>query len=107
MVQYKEAQALEYFQACLKETMRLQPALGANITRMVPGEGTEVNGTWLPGGTQVALNAWVLHRDKDIFGTDADLFNPERWLSKDENCVKMMERCMFQVSFPTISAFSG
>ncbi|KAK4945493.1 hypothetical protein LTR10_015389 [Elasticomyces elasticus] len=95
-VQYREAQALDYFQACLKETMRLQPALGANITRMVPAGGTDVNGTWLPGGTQVALDAWVLQRDKDIFGGDADLFNPERWLGNDEDRVKLMDRCMFQ-----------
>lgn len=98
VVQYKEAQSLPYFQACLKEAMRLQPAVGFNITRNVPVGGAELNGTWLPGGTQVAVNAWVMHRDKDVFGEDADHFNPERWLNAPEERVKLMERCMFQVS---------
>ena len=33
MVAFNEAQNLPYFQACLKEAMRLQPAVGLNITR--------------------------------------------------------------------------
>lgn len=105
MVQFKEAQALPYFQACLKEAMRLQPAVGFNITRSIPKGGAVVDGTWLPGGTQVAVNAWVLHRDKTIFGHDAESFNPERWLTADGDSFKAMERCMFQVSvlFRTIS----
>lgn len=36
MPQWKEAQALPYFQACLKESMRMRPAVGLNITRIVP-----------------------------------------------------------------------
>lgn len=98
MVQYNEAQTLPYFQACLKEAMRLQPAVGLNITRKVPPSGAEIDGVKLPGGTQVAVNGWVLHRDREVFGADAEVFRPERWLVEDKERVRNMERCMFQVS---------
>lgn len=96
-VEWLEAQALPYFQACLKEAMRVRPAVGLNITRMVPPEGVEIEGQFFRGGTRVALNGWVLHRDRDVFGQDADVFRPERWL-EDEEEAKTMERYMFQVS---------
>ncbi|KAK8004078.1 Tyrosine-protein phosphatase non-receptor type 6 [Apiospora arundinis] len=94
-VEWLEAQALPYFQACLKEAMRVRPAVGLNITRLVPPEGVEIEGQFFKGGTRVALNGWVLHRDRDIFGEDADVFRPERWL-EDEEEAKTMERYMFQ-----------
>jgi len=96
MVQYNEAQNLPYFQACLKEAMRIAPAVGLNITRSVPPSGAEIDGVKLPGGTSVAINGWVLHRHRGIFGKDADVFRPERWLEGDKDQIKMMERCMFQ-----------
>jgi cytochrome P450 len=91
--QWNEAQALSYFQACLKEAMRIRPAVGLNITRLVPPEGAEIGGKKLPGGTRVAVNAWVLHRNEEIFGADPKVFRPERWLEGD---AKNMERYMFQ-----------
>lgn len=94
MPQWNEVQALPYFQACLKEAMRVRPAVGLNITRLVPPEGREIDGTWYPGGTSVALNGWVLHRNESIFGADPKVFRPERWLEGD---AKNMERFMFQV----------
>ncbi|OTA68029.1 cytochrome P450 [Hypoxylon sp. EC38] len=94
-IQWTEAQNLHYFQACLKESMRLRPAVGVNISRYVPPEGIEVEGRHLPGGTRLALNGWVLHRDKATFGEDADYYRPERWLEDPENA-KVMERYMFQ-----------
>lgn len=30
-------------------------------------------------GTTVSMNTHVLHRDKDLWGEDADEFRPERW----------------------------
>lgn len=98
MVTYNEAQNLPYFQACLKEAMRINPAVGLNITRKVPPAGAELGGVKLPGGTEVAVNGWVLHRDRSIFGDDADAYRPERWLEGDKEKIKTMERCMFQVS---------
>jgi len=94
-VTWAEAQQLPYFQACLKEAMRVRPAVGVNITRLVPPGGAEIDGTWLPGGTSVAVNGWVLHKDKKIFGEDAEVYRPERWL-KDEESARKMERYMFQ-----------
>ena len=28
------------------------------------------------------MNAWVVHRNKDTFGPDADTYNPDRWLKQ-------------------------
>ncbi|KAH6855974.1 cytochrome P450 [Chaetomium sp. MPI-CAGE-AT-0009] len=94
-VTWGQAQNLPYLQACLKEAMRVRPAVGLNITRVVPPEGAELDGHFFPGGTTIACNGWVLHRDKEVFGQDADDFRPERWL-EDEERAKRMERYMFQ-----------
>lgn len=94
---WTEAQGLPYFQACLREAMRVRPAVGLNITRLVPPEGTELDGQFFKAGTRIAVNGWVLHRDRKTFGEDADHFRPERWL-EDEQRAKTMDRYMFQVS---------
>lgn len=95
-VSWAEAQTLPYFQACLKEAMRIRPAVGVNITRYVPPEGVELEGQFFKGGTRLAVNGWVLHRDRATFGEDADVYRPERWL-KDPEEARRMERYMFQV----------
>lgn len=96
-VGWAEAQNLPYVQACLKEAMRVRPAVGLNITRVVPPEGAELDGHRFPGGVTVAANGWVLHRDREVFGADADEFRPERWVESEERG-RRMERYMFQVS---------
>lgn len=47
-------------------------------------------GKTLPAGTIVGMNAWVVHRDPDVFGPDADAWRPERWLEGDEARIKKM-----------------
>ncbi|KAK3352199.1 cytochrome P450 [Lasiosphaeria hispida] len=94
-ISWTEAQNLPYIQACLKEAMRVRPAVGLNITRLVPPEGAELDGEFFPGGVSIAANGWVLHRDTEVFGEDADVFRPERWL-EDEERARKMERYMFQ-----------
>jgi cytochrome P450 len=102
MITFGEATTkLPYFQACLKEAMRIGPAVGLNITRFVPSPHGKVDGHVLRGGTRVALNAWVLHRDRETFGEDADKYVPERWIldeqdDKNKERLTTMERCMFQ-----------
>lgn len=88
-VTFQEAQKLEYFQACLKEALRLRPAVGVDIVRFVPPGGADIDGKWYPAGTRVAVNAWVTHRDKQMFGEDADEYNPQRWLESEEKARQM------------------
>lgn len=102
-IAWNEAQNLPYFQACMKEAMRVRPAVGLNITRVVPPEGAELDGQFFPGGVSLAVNGWVLHRDRATFGEDADEYRPERWLGDVEEA-RRMERYMFQVSLGTPSS---
>lgn len=99
IVTYAEAQKLDYFQACLKEAMRVRPAVGLGIYRKVPPEGVEIDGQFYPGGTEVAVNGWVLHRDRGIFGDDVEEYRPERWFERD---AKLMGSHMYQVSEETL-----
>jgi hypothetical protein len=34
---------------------------------------------FVPKGTQINYQVWVMHRRKDIYGEDANEFKPERW----------------------------
>jgi cytochrome P450 len=81
-VTWAEGQSMTYYQALIKECLRTHPPLGQLIPRVVPEGGTELCGKYLPGGTVVGCNAWVVHRDKKVFGADADEFRPERWLEE-------------------------
>ncbi|KAL8727916.1 MAG: hypothetical protein Q9181_005529 [Wetmoreana brouardii] len=93
-VTFAEAQQMPYLQAIIKEVLRVHPAVGVPLPRVVPPEGAELAGYFFPGGTVVGMNAWVLHRDKDIFGADAHIFRPERWLGSKED-VGSLERNLF------------
>jgi cytochrome P450 len=102
IVTYAEALALPYFQACLKEAMRVRPAVGLGIYRRTPPEGVEIGGKHYPGGIEVAVNGWVLHRDASIFGEDVEEFRPERWLEGD---AKLMGTHLYQVCLALLRRF--
>jgi cytochrome P450 len=37
----------------------------------------------------VGVNAWAIHRNPEIFGSDADIFRPERWMGPREEVARM------------------
>ncbi|KAI1080452.1 cytochrome P450 [Whalleya microplaca] len=88
---WKESIALPYLNACFKEAGRIHPPFGLHLERIVPSGGLNVCGKTLPAGTIVGMNAWVVHRDPDMFGPDADAWRPERWLEGDEAHIKKMD----------------
>ncbi|SMR55307.1 unnamed protein product [Zymoseptoria tritici ST99CH_1E4] len=90
-VSYAEATDLTYTQAAIKESQRLHPVIGMSLSRRVPPAGLQVHGQYFPPGTTVGCNPISLHRNPEIFGPDAELFNPERWLHSSR--VQDMERC--------------
>ncbi|KAF9877152.1 cytochrome P450 [Colletotrichum karsti] len=88
---YDNAVRLAYTQSTIKEAQRLYPVLGMSLPRTVPPEGLTVHGQFFPSGTTVGCNPVSLHRNISIFGTDAEEYNPGRWLD-DERDIRAMER---------------
>ncbi|KAJ5682896.1 hypothetical protein N7462_006061 [Penicillium macrosclerotiorum] len=87
LVTWHESQGLPYLDACIKEAFRLHPAAGLPLERVVPEDGCEIAGHFVPGGTVVGCSAWIIHMNKNIFGEDSEAYRPERWLP-DENITK-------------------
>lgn len=118
---FAESQQMPYLQAVFKEALRLHPATGLPMERVVPEGGAEISGRFFPEGvsstlsrifislkgradisntsqTVVGINTWVAHRDKTIFGDDADAFRPERWIEGDPARIAEMNRYWMPVS---------
>lgn len=101
LVEFKTSQEMEYLQACIKEALRLHPAVGLPLWRVVPEGGAEICGRFFPAGSEVGINAWVGHHDKDVWGEDADQFRPERWIEAedaDNGRKKLMDSYYLSVS---------
>jgi cytochrome P450 len=83
---YDQTITLPYLQACLKESMRLTSVIGVSLPRIVPPSGAVIDNHAIPAGTVVGMNPWIIHRNKAIYGEDADNFRPERYLEASKSC---------------------
>ncbi|RMY78001.1 hypothetical protein D0863_00956 [Hortaea werneckii] len=89
---WTECQALPYLNAVIKEALRLNPALALPMERIVPSTGLQIGDVFLAPGTVVGINPYVLHRNRRIFGQDAEEWRPGRWLDADVERVKYMDQ---------------
>lgn len=100
-ITFAEASRMKYLQACMKEAMRMHPAVGQLLERVVPQGGATIAGVWMPADTIVGINPWVVGRDRYVYGEDCDQYRPERWMEADPESAKAMERNYFAVSLPS------
>lgn len=83
-VTWKAIQHLPYLDAVMRETTRIHPGVGLMLERVVPDGGlTLPDGRFVPAGTVVGMNPWVVNKDEGVFGSEPDRFIPERWLKHD------------------------
>ncbi|KAJ6749397.1 hypothetical protein OIU85_000077 [Salix viminalis] len=78
-VEESDIKNLVYFQAIVKETLRLYPP-GPLLVPRESSEDCYVGGYLVPRGTQLLVNAWKLHRDPRIWENPCE-FRPERFLT--------------------------
>ena len=92
-VTWKQSQDIPYLEAVVQEALRLHPAVGYGLERVVPQKGLQMDdGNVIPGGNQVCMNAWAVHLDP-AFGSNPKEFRPERWLrGENENEVDFKAR---------------
>lgn len=78
-----EARQLTYLQAVIKEGFRVKSPAGGAFYKMVPPGGDMINGLFIPGMTQVGVSHLSFLHSEEVFGPDAQMFRPERWLDPE------------------------
>jgi len=91
---YEELGQLPYFNACVKEFMRITPVVGNGGLRQTEG-GIKVTSRgvdyWIPGGYEIFFPLLPPFRDDRIWG-DGKVFRPERWLEASEEQLKLYNK---------------
>jgi len=79
---FSDQENLPYINAVYKELIRWYPILPLGIPHRAIMED-EYKGSRIPNESIIIPNVWVMVRDKTVYGSDADLFRPERFLESD------------------------
>ncbi|XP_023169188.2 probable cytochrome P450 313a4 [Drosophila hydei] len=78
-VTYKDTQQMVYLDLIINESMRVMPPVPI-VSRQTSEDVLLSSGVVVPKGVQIAINIFYLHRSKQIWGDDAETFNPEHFL---------------------------
>ncbi|KAI1336710.1 pisatin demethylase [Xylariaceae sp. FL0016] len=91
-ISYEEARNIPFLQAVVYEGLRMRPPAPGLYPKSVPPEGDVIHGKFIPGGTVIGMNTSSLLASKSLFGSDADIFRPERFMEVDQATRTEMER---------------
>nr|DAD18630.1 TPA_asm: hypothetical protein HUJ06_020093 [Nelumbo nucifera] len=73
---------MQYLHAALSETLRLYPAVAVDA-KICFSDDTLPDGYSVNKGDMVVYQPYAMGRMKFIWGEDAEVFRPERWLNED------------------------
>ncbi|PFH52187.1 hypothetical protein AMATHDRAFT_74464 [Amanita thiersii Skay4041] len=91
----RDYEAMPYLSAVLKESLRYHPVAFNSFrqaadddvlplsTPIITVSGEVITELPIPKGTKIVTSIGGYNRNQDIFGQDAHIFNPERWLRPD------------------------
>ncbi|RPA73535.1 cytochrome P450 [Ascobolus immersus RN42] len=76
---------------CINETLRVHPPVplnqrfAARDCTLPHGGGSDgTSPIFIEKGQRVDLNFWALHHDSDVWGSDSDVWKPERWAEMEK-----------------------
>lgn len=85
-----EARKLSFLQATIQEGLRIKVPAAGPLFKEVPEQGDTINGMFIPGGTQIGISPFGIYHSKKVFGPDAHVFRPERWLNAEPERLEAM-----------------
>lgn len=96
---YEKVRQIPFIDEIIHETLRLRPPVPMGFLRKTPSEGLQVDEFFIPGGINVNLPIWSIHRDGQYFDQPLG-FIAERWeaLSPDTAAYMPFLRGPFQCS---------
>ena len=71
--------SIEYLHAVCEEVLRLYAPVP--ITLRDTARDTTIIGQFVPKGTKVIMSPWAINHNKQLWGDDAEDFNPDRWMA--------------------------
>lgn len=81
-IEYERLNEMKYMEMVLKETLRLFSPIPV-MMREAHEDCDVGTGKTLKKGTRIFTFLYILHRRKDIWGCEADKFNPENFLPEN------------------------
>ncbi|SPO01741.1 related to pisatin demethylase / cytochrome P450 monooxygenase [Cephalotrichum gorgonifer] len=75
----KTLDGIAYLHAVCQESLRLYAPIPFTVRDA--NRDTTILGQFVPKGTMVILCPWATNRAEELWGADADAFNPERWMT--------------------------
>ncbi|KAJ6460520.1 cytochrome P450 [Mycena sanguinolenta] len=82
MPTFADYNSLPYIRALIKEIFRWAPVVPIGLPHRLM-EDDYYDGYLIPKGSIVIANVWAMNRDPEVYGDNADLFDPTRHLDED------------------------
>lgn len=98
LLDYQRAAKLPYLTACVRESLRFS-ASHTDMPRRSQDEELTLAGLKVPPDTSAATSAWIVGRDRELFGDDADIYRPERWIEASPEQRTLMDRYDFTFGY--------
>ena len=74
----QQIDSMPYLHAFCNEVLRYYPPISITVREAV--KDTSIAGTFIPKGTVISIVPRAINRNRDLWGPDADEFNPDRWM---------------------------
>lgn len=89
-----EINGLRYLEAVMKESMRCCSYTPYYHEESAPAGGMSLLGHFIPEKTTIVCHSEVV-RHSHIYGNSPDIFDPERWMTADDQQLQAMQESLF------------
>ncbi|KAK7694473.1 hypothetical protein QCA50_001659 [Cerrena zonata] len=82
MPTFADRDSLPYIQACVRESLRWKTVAPVGVPHVCEQDDW-YEGHFIPKGTICIPNQWAMNKDTDVYGPDAEQYNPGRHIDKN------------------------